>query len=81
MTPGGVIIFTLGGTAEAGEVRDAHMGVPMYTATLGVPRTLALLAEFGCACRHLEYDQHPELHVYVIAQAGGGQAGPRSDIG
>ncbi|HEX8325328.1 MAG TPA: class I SAM-dependent methyltransferase [Tepidisphaeraceae bacterium] len=68
LTLGGVLIFTLGGTDEPDEVRDAHMGPPMYTATLGIPRTLALLTEHGCVCRHLEYDQHPELHTYLIAQ-------------
>jgi RimJ/RimL family protein N-acetyltransferase len=40
----------------------------MYHATLGIPKTLQVLAEAGCVCRHLEYDQHPEAHVYVIAQ-------------
>jgi RimJ/RimL family protein N-acetyltransferase len=44
------------------------MGPPMYHATLGIPKTLQVLAEAGCVCRHLEYDQHPELHVYVVAQ-------------
>ncbi|HEV7300841.1 MAG TPA: class I SAM-dependent methyltransferase [Tepidisphaeraceae bacterium] len=68
LNPGGVLIFTLGGTDAPGEVHDAHMGVPMYTATLGIPQTLDLLARCGCVCRHLEYDQFPELHVYVIAQ-------------
>jgi len=68
LNPGGVLIFTTGGTDEPGEVRDAHMGPPMYTATLGIPQTLSLLTQFGCICRHLEYDQFPELHVYVIAQ-------------
>ncbi len=58
----------MGGMDEPGEVQDAHMGVPMYTATLGIPQTLKLLAEFGCVCRHLEYDQFPQLHAYVIAQ-------------
>src|SRR5436190_734021 len=28
---------------------------------LGVPRTLQVLAGSGCTCRHLEYDQHPNL--------------------
>jgi SAM-dependent methyltransferase len=65
---GGVLIFSMGGTDRPDEVHDAHMGVPMYTATPGIPRMLAVLAERGCVCRHLEYDQHPELHVYVIAQ-------------
>jgi RimJ/RimL family protein N-acetyltransferase len=40
----------------------------MYHATLGIPKTLQVLAEAGCVCRHLEYDQHPEAHVYLIAQ-------------
>lgn len=40
----------------------------MYHATLGIPETLDVLAKLGCVCRHLEYDQHPELHVYLIAQ-------------
>jgi RimJ/RimL family protein N-acetyltransferase len=40
----------------------------MYHATLGIPKTLRVLAEAGCVCRHLEYDQHPEAHVYLIAQ-------------
>ena len=65
---GGVLIFTMGGTDGRGEVEDAHMGVPMYTATLGIPETLKLLAQSNCFCKHLEYDQFPELHVYVIAQ-------------
>jgi trans-aconitate methyltransferase len=64
----GVFIFTMGGVDEPGEVRDSHMGVPMYTATLGIPKTLALLSACECVCRHLEYDQYPERHVYIIAQ-------------
>jgi RimJ/RimL family protein N-acetyltransferase len=40
----------------------------MYHATLGIPKTLQVLAEACCTCRHLEYDQHPELHLYVVAQ-------------
>jgi SAM-dependent methyltransferase len=68
LNPGGVLIFTMGGIDQPGEVLDSHMGVPMYTATLGIPRTLSLLSECGCVCRHLEYDQYPELHVCVIAQ-------------
>jgi len=68
LNPGGVLIFTIGGVDQPGEVRDAHMGVPMYTATLGIPNTLEVLTRSGCVCRHLEYDQYPELHVFIIAQ-------------
>jgi SAM-dependent methyltransferase len=68
LTSGGVLIFTMGGTDQPGEVQDACMGVPMYTATIGIPNMLALLTACDCVCRHLEYDQYPQLHVYVIAQ-------------
>ena len=71
LSPKGVIIFTAGGRDEPGEKEDRHMGVPMYHATIGVPEILRTLDESGCTCRHLEYDQHPELHVYVVAQNTG----------
>lgn len=65
---GGVLIFSTGGTDAPEEKRDSYMGPPMYHATLGIPKTLHLLADAGCVCRHLEYDQYPEAHVYLIAQ-------------
>jgi trans-aconitate methyltransferase len=68
LPPKGVIIFTAGGPDEPGEKRDQNMGVPMYHATLGVREIVRTLHESGCTCRHIEYDQHPELHVYFIAQ-------------
>ena len=68
LDPGGVIIFTAGGVETPGEIQDAHMGVPMYTASLGVPQIVSLLAEGNCTLRHFEYDQYPQPHVYFIAQ-------------
>jgi 2-polyprenyl-3-methyl-5-hydroxy-6-metoxy-1,4-benzoquinol methylase len=68
LSPGGVLVFTTGGTEAPSEIQNSCMGPPMYHATLGIPKTLQVLAEAGCICRHLEYDQHPELHVYIIAQ-------------
>ena len=68
LNPGGVVIFSLGGTTEPAEITNAHMGPRMYHATPGVPRALQLITEAGAVCRHLEYDQYPELHTYVIAQ-------------
>jgi SAM-dependent methyltransferase len=68
LAPGGVCIFTTGGLDAPGEKVDAAMGPPMYYSVLGIPNTLRLLHETGCVCRHLEYDQYPELHVYIIAQ-------------
>jgi RimJ/RimL family protein N-acetyltransferase len=68
LSAGGVLVFTMGGTDAPDEKRDLCMGLPMYHATLGIPKTLHALAEGGCVCRHLEYDQYPESHVYLIAQ-------------
>jgi SAM-dependent methyltransferase len=68
LAPGGVCIFTTGGLDGPSEKVDSAMGPPMYYSTLGIPRTLEVLSEAGCICRHLEYDQHPESHLYLIAQ-------------
>jgi RimJ/RimL family protein N-acetyltransferase len=68
LTAGGVFVFSTGGTDSPDERLNADMGPPMYHATLGIPATLRALAGAGCVCRHLEYDQYPESHVYLIAQ-------------
>jgi 2-polyprenyl-3-methyl-5-hydroxy-6-metoxy-1,4-benzoquinol methylase len=68
LTPGGVFLFTTAGLDEPTEKQDSNMGVPAHYSLLGIPRTLALLADLGCVCRHLEYDQYPEKHLVVIAQ-------------
>jgi len=68
LSPGGVAVFTLGGTEGPSETTNCHMGPPMYHATIGIPRTLEQIADTGSLCRHLEYDQYPEPHVYVICQ-------------
>jgi SAM-dependent methyltransferase len=68
LAAGGVLIFTTGVTDAPDERQNSYMGPPMYHATLGIPDTLRVLTEAGCVCRHLEYDQHPEQHVYLIVQ-------------
>ena len=68
LSPEGVCIFTTGGVDEPSETRDSAMGPPMYHSAPGIPKILEIIAESGCVCRHLEYDHHPEPHVYVIAQ-------------
>lgn len=70
LAAGGILIVTTGGTDGPDERQNSHMGPPMYHATLGIPKTLHVLANSGCVCRHLEYDQYPEAHVYLIAQKG-----------
>jgi 2-polyprenyl-3-methyl-5-hydroxy-6-metoxy-1,4-benzoquinol methylase len=71
LTPGGVLIFTTPGLDVPSEKVDSAMGPEMYYSGLGIPSTLELVAEAGCICRHLEYDQHPELHLYLIVQRAG----------
>ena len=68
LTKGGICIFTTGGLDAPDEKTDSAMGPQMYYSVLGIPRTLELLSENQCICRHLEYDQYPELHLYVVAQ-------------
>jgi len=64
----GVLIFSFGGVDEAGEHTNAEMGPEVYYASLGVSGVLDVIAGAGCVCRHLEYDQYPELHTYMIVQ-------------
>jgi|SRR5262245_41154290 len=68
LAPGGVCIFTTGGLDGPSEKVDSAMGPEMYYSTLGIPNILRLISEIECVCRHLEYDQYPELHLYIIVQ-------------
>ena len=65
---GGVLISSFGGTDELGDHKDSSMGPEVYYSTLGVNGFVNLLVNLGCICRHLEYDQYPELHTYLIVQ-------------
>ncbi len=65
---GGVAIFSIGGTENPSDITNSYMGPPMYHSTLGITRTLELIGKAGAICRHLEYDQCPQLHVYIICQ-------------
>ncbi len=68
LTDGGVLIFTSGGVDAPGEVCNPFHGQPLYHAAPGIPRLLEVVAGHSCVCRHLEYDQHPEMHLYLIVQ-------------
>ena len=68
LTSDGICIFTTGGLDSPSEKVDSAMGPQMYYSVLRIPNLLKLISEAGCICRHLEYDQYPELHLYVIAQ-------------
>lgn len=64
----GVLIFSFGGTDEEGDHKNDFMGPELYYSTLGINGFLRLFIDLGCVCRHLEYDQYPELHTYLIVQ-------------
>ena len=68
LNPGGVLIWTMGGLDGPEEKRDSSMGPTVYYSVLGITKTLQTVAEAGCVCRHLEYDQWPEKHVFIVAQ-------------
>ena len=68
LNSGGVFIFSFGGTIEQDEHTDDFMGPAVYYSTLGTNGFLELAISQGCICRHLEYDQYPELHTYLIVQ-------------
>jgi 2-polyprenyl-3-methyl-5-hydroxy-6-metoxy-1,4-benzoquinol methylase len=68
LNKGGVLIFSFGGTDEQSEHNDSSMGPEVYYSTLGVNRFINLLIDLGCVCRHLEYEQYPDLHAYLIVQ-------------
>ena len=66
----GVLLFTCGGTISPEEISGGFQGETFDYSTLGVDEFLRLLIEFRCTCKHVEYDQFPENHVYIIAQRG-----------
>ena len=68
LNPGGVFIFSFGGTVEADSHTDNFMGPEVYYSTLGINGFLTLFIELGCVIRHLEFDQYPELHTYLIVE-------------
>lgn len=65
---GGVCVFSAGGLDAPDEHVDATMGPEVYYSTMGIPGLLAVIAEAGCVCRHLAFDQHPEKHLCVVVQ-------------
>lgn len=68
LAPNGVLLFTCGGGHTNDEVTGSFQGQHFAYSTLGVDPFLRLLSVQGCTCRHLEYDQYPANHVYIIAQ-------------
>jgi len=68
LEPGGILMFTCGGGFGQSEVAGEFQNLDFEYSTLGVNGFLKILDQQQCTCLHLEYDQHPENHVYVIAK-------------
>ncbi|MED5523684.1 MAG: class I SAM-dependent methyltransferase [Pseudomonadota bacterium] len=65
---GGVFIFSFGGTDAPGEMQNRHMGPEVYYSTLGTNGFVSLMLALGCQIKHLEFDQYPEPHAYLVVQ-------------
>lgn len=65
---GGVFIFSAGGLDREDTHVDSSMGPEVCYGTLGIPGLLDAIAEAGCICRHLEFDQLPHQHLVIIVQ-------------
>lgn len=68
LNAGGIFIFTTGGVDKPTEHSDSFLGKKLFYGVLGIPKLLPLMQSCGLIVRHLEYDQFPERHLYVIAQ-------------
>lgn len=68
LNPNGVMIFSFGGLTVPGEHTDDSMGPEMYYSSLSTNGYIQVLGNNGCMINHLEFDQYPELHAYIVAQ-------------
>ena len=66
LNPGGVLMYSFG-DAE-GEHTDTWLEDTFYYSSIGINENLKLLIANGLSVLHLELDQYPEKHVYVIAR-------------
>lgn len=65
LTEGGILIYTFGDAQ--GEHTDRWHGEMFYYSSIGINENLRLLLGNGLNILHLELDQYPEKHAYVIA--------------
>lgn len=68
LEPGGVFLFSAGGLDGPDAHVDAAMGPQVCYSTLGIPGLLDVVKEGGCVCRHLEFDQLPHKHLFMVVQ-------------
>ncbi|MCF8453605.1 MAG: class I SAM-dependent methyltransferase [Pedobacter sp.] len=62
----GILIYTFGDAID--EHESEWHGDQFPYSSIGISGNLKSIMESGCECLHLELDQYPENHVYIIAQ-------------
>ena len=62
----GILIYTFGDAY--GEHEDNWHNDQFHYSSIGISENLAIMSESGVVCKHLELDQWPLNHVYVIGQ-------------
>lgn len=68
LKPQGVLILSFGAVEQPGEHTDDFMGPEVYYSSLGTQGLVNLFNELGCRLLHLELDQYPEPHAFIIVQ-------------
>ena len=71
LNPNGVLIYTSGAVDKPGEDSSEFLGQDLYHAALGVPALLHIIDTCDCICRHLENDDWPNRHLYLVIQRRG----------
>lgn len=62
----GILIYTFGDSF--GEHESDWHNDKFHYSTIGINENIKVLMDNDCQCRHLELDQYPESHVFIIAQ-------------
>lgn len=65
LSPGGVLMYSFGDTC--GEHTDQWHDDTFYYSSIGISENIRLLMDNSMKIMHLELDQYPEKHAYVIA--------------
>ena len=61
----GILVYTFGNAH--GEITDQWHNDTFYYSSIGINENLQLLMDNGLSILHLDLDQYPQTHVYVIA--------------
>lgn len=66
LEPDGVLLYTVGDAK--GEHTDQWHNEAFYYSSIGLNENIKLLIKNGLTLVHLEFDQFPEPHVYIVAR-------------